>query len=434
MITIAGHIKMTVLGRIILIIFFIGMMSMISEKLNPVTSVDTHNKRSRMIHHQKSVLKIPQIPKRQPGDVNFPDVLYHSVIVFAKLFGSRSTVNLRKTETFNFSNPVLKKAQDNLVKAYGYRDVDLYKSLYNLRILRQRTLSITPRPLSCHRCMQFEHFKTLLYPGEVCRNDGTIIDLIVVITTTPQATAARNAMRETYLKSTKDNTGNIRYVFLIGSGWPEHMNRALVKENRKYHDILQQDYKDGYYNLTYKVLSGLKWAVDHCPQANFVARSADDIYLNMPNLWRLLRVHTTHLQDVQIGSCFGKGKVNRTSWSRFHLSKNDYQGNTFPPFCLGTTYIFSMKTTKRILAHAVDVPWFPLEDHWFGMVMEKAGIGTKSVKGFNVVYHPDADIENNLEWRKKKGVCNFARKWFTLHRVTPKDIRTVHSVCVKEKY
>ncbi len=42
--------------------------------------------------------------------------------------------------------------------------------------------------------------------------------------------------------------------------------------------------QDTYHNLTLKTVMGLKWASIFCPQAKFVLKTDDDIYVNLPLL------------------------------------------------------------------------------------------------------------------------------------------------------
>ncbi len=51
-------------------------------------------------------------------------------------------------------------------------------------------------------------------------------------------------------------------------------------------DLLLQD---TYHNLTLKTTMGLKWTAIFCPQAQFVLKTDDDIYVNLEYLHRSLR-------------------------------------------------------------------------------------------------------------------------------------------------
>ena len=115
----------------------------------------------------------------------------------------------------------------------------------------------------------------------------------------------------TWARFAVHNTANVRYIFLIGGGWTGSDVTTVQTESAIYGDILQEDYVDSYYNLSYKVLSGFKWAVDFCPRAKFVVRSADDMYLNIPRILNLLQITEKVSIRKQIGFCYKKASVTR---------------------------------------------------------------------------------------------------------------------------
>ena len=43
-------------------------------------------------------------------------------------------------------------------------------------------------------------------------------------------------------------------------------------------------FQDTYRNLTLKTVMGLKWSAIFCPQAKFVMKTDDDIFVNLPFL------------------------------------------------------------------------------------------------------------------------------------------------------
>ena len=47
--------------------------------------------------------------------------------------------------------------------------------------------------------------------------------------------------------------------------------------------------QDTYTNLTLKTVMGLKWGAIFCPQAKYVMKTDDDIFINVPLLHRALQ-------------------------------------------------------------------------------------------------------------------------------------------------
>lgn len=76
----------------------------------------------------------------------------------------------------------------------------------------------------------------------------------------------------------------------------------MVEESRTHGDILQEDFVDSYMNLTIKSVMGLKWASTHCPQARFLMKTDDDMFINVPSL-------LTYLQEASASTWITGGNV-----------------------------------------------------------------------------------------------------------------------------
>ena len=59
----------------------------------------------------------------------------------------------------------------------------------------------------------------------------------------------------------------------------------IRNESETHHDIVQGIFLDTYKNLTYKTVMGHMWASRFCPQAEFVVKADDDIYLDLYALY-----------------------------------------------------------------------------------------------------------------------------------------------------
>ena len=58
-------------------------------------------------------------------------------------------------------------------------------------------------------------------------------------------------------------------------------------------------FQDTYHNLTLKTIMGLKWMSIFCPQAQYVLKTDDDIYVNVDLLHRsLLEESKTLSQNI----------------------------------------------------------------------------------------------------------------------------------------
>ena len=75
----------------------------------------------------------------------------------------------------------------------------------------------------------------------------------------------------------------ISYMFCTctGSTLDENIQRSLEVESQEYGDLVQGDFLDNYYNLSYKGIMGNLWVAEFCSQAEFLVKTDDDIFVDM---------------------------------------------------------------------------------------------------------------------------------------------------------
>lgn len=74
-----------------------------------------------------------------------------------------------------------------------------------------------------------------------------------------------------------------------------------------YNDIIQEGFLDSYNNLTVKSLMMLKWVNRYCQAVQFLMKTDDDIYVNLPALIDMLRP-AIRRQNILIGSLICRAK------------------------------------------------------------------------------------------------------------------------------
>ena len=93
--------------------------------------------------------------------------------------------------------------------------------------------------------------------------------------------------------------------------------------------------------MGYKILCGHVWAYEHCPQVRHVAKSDDNVEVDMDTLvTRLTRDTETDWRDLITGPtvCFGMPVIRsskggmRGNWS---TSKEEFDRDWMPAFCVG---------------------------------------------------------------------------------------------------
>lgn len=320
----------------------------------------------------------------------------------------------------------LHKATKILQKEYGNGHLDIGNLAYHLNVLQTRVFPDGTRKDKCNNCFPYT-FSNIISPWDVCGGTNKI-DMLMIITTVPKATVARRVMRETWLSYTRNNTANTRYVFLFGGGWDAKNQEILRNESRIYGDILQDDFKDAYYNLTQKVLMGYKWALKNCKRATFVLRTADDNFINVPDMVKEIQRNEIPWKRGQIGRVMRNLYINREKKYKWYISEKETPNKIYPDYAIGTAFLFSMESVREVVAMSPHIPFYPIEDAYFGFLLRELRMKVIHSQGFNVEIYEKrlTDIQ--------KGLCPFEDgSWFAMHLVDPPEMAMIWQQCVHKK-
>ncbi|KAK3605449.1 hypothetical protein CHS0354_001417 [Potamilus streckersoni] len=219
--------------------------------------------------------------------------------------------------------------------------MDRTRSVASRIVSKAPTNLQTPRPDACEDC--FSHnFKYVIDNDVTCKlyNNSQEIDLIIFIFTTHQRQQERNAIRQTWLKYTNKNTGNVRYSFLLGEVPDENVRNLVEMENKIHSDIIKEDFVDTYRNLTYKTMMAFKYSITKCSHAKYVLKTDDDMWVNIPGLLKVIQREKKTLQTAVGGACHPVAGPIRNPSSKWYASYQSYPHNSYPGFCSGTGKLF----------------------------------------------------------------------------------------------
>ncbi|KAK7475458.1 hypothetical protein BaRGS_00033277 [Batillaria attramentaria] len=236
-------------------------------------------------------------------------------------------------------------------------------------------------------------------------------DVVILVMTMSKNKAQRQAIRDTYGTvsrgeawpgtarqgedgdPTDRQTGTARVVFLMGQTkdvlYKATEAETLAAESREYGDVVQWDgLVEDYSNLTLKVLLGLRWVRDFCPQAHHIVKTDDDVFIHLPRLLRYLeRQISTELESLELhaqsfsdktlqkfdgilqkqamsdvihGAWLGGGVVLRNG--KYVNSEDVYPHRVYPLNVKGALYVLPAALAVRMLAVAEYFPYNNLED------------------------------------------------------------------------
>ncbi|XP_043482248.1 beta-1,3-galactosyltransferase 1-like [Leptopilina heterotoma] len=246
------------------------------------------------------------------------------------------------------------------------------------------------------------HFVSLSHK---CLNHGTKVKLLIPILSDPWHYLARKAIRETWgiFGKRKD----VIILFFLGSTSDPYLEIKLAHEQKIFDDIVRCNVYDSYTNLTLKTISILEWVDRYCFNVNFVLKTDDDVFLNMPRLLTFVRLRLK-LNNVIFGKISPHTKPHRNKENKYYVPIIQYKFSEYPPFVTGPAYLLSGNSVHRLHKESLNTPFLKLEDVFVtGIVAEKLGIKRIDRQEF---------VNNRISF----SVCELQRS-ISLHSIKPTE-------------
>ena len=219
---------------------------------------------------------------------------------------------------------------------------------------------------TCAGCKTF-NFKQSTNSWRCLYMPNNHLQILFLIMSRPSDWEARKALRGTYLSGLKGKPVN--YVFVIGRSEDYNIEQRVIGESFYFGDILKFDFIDSYENLTIKSISSFQWASRSCQQARYVMKLDDDVWVNI----NALLTATKSSSFIKYIGCYcynGAVPVRERKHKHF-IAKEEYPGETFPPYCNGPSYIMTRQTVLDIGSVASYVPYVHIEDVFIGICLKR---------------------------------------------------------------
>ncbi|XP_068106745.1 N-acetyllactosaminide beta-1,3-N-acetylglucosaminyltransferase 2-like isoform X2 [Hyperolius riggenbachi] len=251
---------------------------------------------------------------------------------------------------------------------------------------------------------------TASYPGLLqsflvhsqCRNNRILINqpkkcsvnstfLLLAIKSSPQNFAQRQAVRDSWGIERNYGGRNVRLVFLLGTIPAPDLSPLLAHENSRYHDLLQWDFVDTFFNLTLKDQLFLGWAKQYCAGAKYILKGDDDVFARTPRIVHVLSLLDSHRHDsLYMGHIVKSAKPYRDPHSKYYIPPSFYTG-VYPPYAGGGGYVFSGSLTPWLYLVSQFVVPFPIDDVYTGMCFMVLGVHPVGHPGFKTFNVPKED-------------------------------------------
>lgn len=173
----------------------------------------------------------------------------------------------------------------------------------------------------------------------------------------------------------------VKLVFLFGTSKTALGNNIVKEESKMHGDIVQADFVDSYFNLTYKSVMGLRWVAEFCSESKYVLKADEDVFVHVKNLLDFLEKQDYKPRGTVFGHALLKSEVLRTG--RWAVTKQAFPLSVYPTYTCGNTYVISTNMAANIYYTAGLLPYLNIEDVFVtGIVREFLGADLGDVLGF----------------------------------------------------
>ena len=246
------------------------------------------------------------------------------------------------------------------------------------------------------------------------QNKSSKLELAILVKSAVSNVEQRNVIRKTWGDEKQlKRLVTIHTVFLLGYPGDENAQNKLLEENSKFHDLVQGDFTDTYFNNTIKTLMGFQWASIFCEKSNYYLFVDDDYYISVKNLIYFLqnpskyeeyaeKMNTKyeipnkapqaslevleHIPKIKSKDFYAGYVCNvppvRDRSSKFFMGLEEYEYNLFPPFINAGAYVVSQKTMKTFFLASHFVKMFRFDDVYIGLLAKKCDIKPYHSKRF----------------------------------------------------
>lgn len=137
--------------------------------------------------------------------------------------------------------------------------------------------------------------------------------LLVLVHTAPPHFENRKVIRETWGRKRH----GMSLAFVLGGVANSTLQEELLEENKQFKDLVRGNFLDSYKNLSYKLIAGLKYAKYHCPEAEYVLKIDDDMFVKMEDL--IEKLDHFKKERLILGFVVRKPHVIREKDSKFYM-------------------------------------------------------------------------------------------------------------------
>lgn len=284
--------------------------------------------------------------------------------------------------------------------------------------------------------MHCRNYTLLMNQPDLCNGQDTETEtrlLFMAIKSQVGNFENRQAIRETWGRTglVQEESGGEKWqvhtVFLLGrqditTGPHPDLEALLHLESSLHKDILQWDFRDTFFNLTLKDVLFWDWLAVHCPQAHFIFKGDDDVFVRTSALLDYLNEHHAPQRgknrkvrdDFLVGDVISNAWPSRQPTAKYYIPESFYKG-VYPTYAGGGGVVYSAALAMRLRVVSRRVSLFPIDDVYMGMCLQRLGVSPSHHPGFLTFDLPEA---------KREKPCAY-HKVLLVHKRSPKEMLTL---------
>ncbi|KAJ6641724.1 Beta-1,3-galactosyltransferase 1 [Pseudolycoriella hygida] len=264
-----------------------------------------------------------------------------------------------------------------------------------------------------HTLIDLDNFKFLMNQ-EACNAMTEHPSILILIHSAPKNWHKRNVIRETWGR--RDPRAKV--LFLLGAVTSNSLQHKLQQENHLFEDMVQGNFQDAYRNMTYKHVMAFKWFSYFCPEAKFLLKTDDDVFVNTPTIFEFLEKGVIDRRNLLLCKKIENARVSRSFRSKWRVSSKEYSNRFYPTYCPGFSIIYSADTVFRLYKEAQHTPYFWIDDvHVTGTLAKATNLTITPIGDLYLNYKQEDNVINGYQ---NSSTSLFL---FTSPNLTEKEIR-----------
>ncbi|XP_014798227.1 PREDICTED: beta-1,3-galactosyltransferase 4 [Calidris pugnax] len=199
------------------------------------------------------------------------------------------------------------------------------------------------------------------------------IFLLILVCSSPENRTRREVIRQTWGNATDAGGSAVLTRFALGKPAAVTTQLEIDEESQKHRDIIQGSFIDSPETETQKVVMSVEWAVTFCPQARYILKADEDVFVGVPSLAGYL-LGLTQLEDVYMGRVVHQAAPDRDPASPGFVPTHRYAEEFYPDYCEGSAFVVSQDVARKVYVASKEVPLSVPPDAFVGICAKRAGI------------------------------------------------------------